>query len=315
MTAHYPGTPDAFVRLRASGWIISLCLHGTAVFLAGLFVAKIGLAPPSSSFRWDVSVVTQPAAPPTVSTSPSKPTITPKTARATQHSAPMTSMRSAPPEPPDTTASASTSTGVTPEPHTAAPVLSPPTQDISQVLERPVTPSISEPQKPAHEQSATAPPEPLVASQPQPLLSSSPAPESPPSVEPSSTLYTLPRAPENSSSPTQTAALAPATSAATVARKPDYGWLAAILLPRIEALKQYPVAARLLRAEGRVIIRIVILEDGQIVSATIAKSSGHDLLDQAALETIRQASPLTLSQPLEKSTVTIQIPLGYYLHP
>ena len=75
------------------------------------------------------------------------------------------------------------------------------------------------------------------------------------------------------------------------------------------------MAARLTRAEGRVIIRIVILEDGQIVSATIAKSSGHDLLDQAALETIRQASPLTLSQPLEKSTVTIQIPLGYYLHP
>jgi protein TonB len=97
------------------------------------------------------------------------------------------------------------------------------------------------------------------------------------------------------------------------ARKPDYSWLAATLLPRIEALKQYPAEARLNRLEGRVVVRIVIREDGQIVSATIAKSSGHETLDQAALETLRKASPITLTQPLERSPVTIQIPLSYEL--
>jgi len=84
-------------------------------------------------------------------------------------------------------------------------------------------------------------------------------------------------------------------------------------LPRIEALKQYPIDARLKHAEGRVVVRIVIQEDGQILSATIAKSSGHDILDQAALETIRKASPIMLTQPLEKSQITIQVPLSYQL--
>jgi TonB family protein len=105
----------------------------------------------------------------------------------------------------------------------------------------------------------------------------------------------------------------PSSSTTQALRKPDYGWLAGPLLQRIEALKQYPATARLHRLEGRVIVRIVIQQDGHITSATVARSSGHDVLDQAALETIRQASPLTLSQPLEKSSVTMQIPLGYYL--
>lgn len=74
---------------------------------------------------------------------------------------------------------------------------------------------------------------------------------------------------------------------------------------------QYPVAARLNHVEGRVVVRIVIEEDGEIASVTIAKSSGHDVLDQAALTTLRQASPLALSQPLEQSPMTIHIPLGH----
>ncbi|HQW90601.1 MAG TPA: energy transducer TonB [Nitrospira sp.] len=118
---------------------------------------------------------------------------------------------------------------------------------------------------------------------------------------------------ELATSPAQTASLVPSSSTTQALRKPDYGWLAGPLLQRIEALKQYPATARLHRLEGRVIVRIVIQQDGHITSATVARSSGHDVLDQAALETIRQASPLTLSQPLEKSSVTMQIPLGYYL--
>ncbi|MCS6290400.1 MAG: TonB family protein [Nitrospira sp.] len=118
---------------------------------------------------------------------------------------------------------------------------------------------------------------------------------------------------EQPAAPAQVASLVPSNSLSHVTRKPDYSWLAEPLLQRIEALKQYPLTARLHRLEGRVVVRIVIQEDGQITLATIAKSSGHDALDRAALETIRQASPLTLSQPLEKPSVTMQIPLGYYL--
>lgn len=115
--------------------------------------------------------------------------------------------------------------------------------------------------------------------------------------------------------PASTAALSPSTSHVPVPRKPDYSWLAGILLPRIEALKQYPVDARLKHIEGRVVLRIVIQEDGQILSAAVARSSGHETLDQAALETIRKISALTLTQPLEQSPVTIHVPIRYQLGP
>ena len=64
MTARQPDISDPFIRFHASGWIISIGLHGSAILLAGFFVAKIGLAPPSSSFQWDVTVVgSQPPTP------------------------------------------------------------------------------------------------------------------------------------------------------------------------------------------------------------------------------------------------------------
>lgn len=315
MTVPHPGTPDAFVRLRASGWIISLCLHGTAVFLAGLFAAKLGLAPSSSSFHWEVTVVAPPAPSSTASISPREPAIAPKITRPAQRSVPTTSARPTQPEPTNPTASTPSSPALGSEPHTAAPVLPPPPQDTQQALKRPVTPPIPDPSEPASDLPAAGPaitavPEPSPEPEPQRDISSSRTPEHTPSAELSSPLST---ASQITATPAQVAALSPSTNSPTVAIKPDYGWLAATLLPRIEALKQYPMDARLKHVEGRVIVRIVIQEDGQIASATIANSSGHDSLDQAAIETIRKTSPITLSQPLEKSQVTIQIPINYQL--
>lgn len=65
MTHRTAGAPGAFIRLRASGWIISLCLHGTALVVAAMFAARVGLAPPSALFHWDVTVVNPSGAPST----------------------------------------------------------------------------------------------------------------------------------------------------------------------------------------------------------------------------------------------------------
>ena len=46
MTARHAGILGDLFRLRSSGWIISLCLHGSIIFLSGLLAAQIGLAPP-----------------------------------------------------------------------------------------------------------------------------------------------------------------------------------------------------------------------------------------------------------------------------
>ena len=319
MTSRQPGISDPFIRFHASGWIISLCLHGTAVFLATLLASRIGLAPPSSLFHWDVTVVS-PAAPPSApSPTIEQPQVGPSPARVTTPSTPIPPKRSTAPELQHPTKSTATSKPVIQEPQTSTPVLPPPAQDIKPAPQSPLVPPLPEALEAPGVQPATEPP-PTPAGHAPAEIQQQPAPTAPTAKDPepttqlSSPMPTVQQSSEQTSPPASTAALAPALSTIPApVRKADYGWLAGILLPRIEALKEYPVDARLKHIEGRVVVRIVIQEYGQIVSATIAKSSGHEILDQAALETIRRASPLTLSQPLEKASVTMQIPLSFNL--
>ena len=318
MTSRQPGISDPFIRFHASGWIISLCLHGSAILLAGLLVAKIGLAPPSSSFQWDVTVVgSQPPATPAQVAPSTQPPAT-AVIRPAQRNAPAAALRPTPsqaalPTIPATTSSSS----ATVERNTIEAALTPPHQAPAQLLERaPVVPPPPELQEAKDElqtslHTTSAPVEAPADPRSLPQMANPPHADAPLAPEMSGPTSQPPS--ELATSPAQTASLVPSSSTTQALRKPDYGWLAGPLLQRIEALKQYPATARLHRLEGRVIVRIVIQQDGHITSATIARGSGHDVLDQAALETIRQASPLTLSQPLEKSSVTMQIPLGYYL--
>ena len=71
--------------------------------------------------------------------------------------------------------------------------------------------------------------------------------------------------------PSQVASLPPLSLSTPESHKPDYGWLAAPLLRRIETLKQYPASARLNHLEGRVIVRIAIKEAGKYLSDNCQK--------------------------------------------
>lgn len=97
------------------------------------------------------------------------------------------------------------------------------------------------------------------------------------------------------------------------AAKPDYGWLAQALWSRIEQLKRYPHIARMNRWEGKVVLRAVIKEDGQLMELEVAESSGHRVLDLDALEIMRQASPLKLMHALGQPQVVVQVPISYRL--
>lgn len=96
--------------------------------------------------------------------------------------------------------------------------------------------------------------------------------------------------------------------------KADYGWLAEALWHRVEQLKRYPHIARMNRWEGKVILRAVIKEDGQLIDLEVAETSGYAVLDHDALEVMRQASPLKLKHPLGKPQVVVQVPISYKLH-
>jgi protein TonB len=113
------------------------------------------------------------------------------------------------------------------------------------------------------------------------------------------------------SSGTQVASLAPAGS-----NKPariDYGWLSDVVLRRVEELKRYPAEARVDRAEGKVVVKAVINEDGSVGDVEVFQSSGFPTLDHAAVDLMRRAAPFSLPHSLGKPRVTIKIPMNYRL--
>jgi protein TonB len=100
---------------------------------------------------------------------------------------------------------------------------------------------------------------------------------------------------------------------AIAAAKPDYEWLMKALLGRINELKNYPHLARINHWEGKVVLRAVIKDDGQVLMVDVQESSGRSVLDNDAMETLRKASPLKLEHPLGKPQVAILMPISYSL--
>lgn len=95
--------------------------------------------------------------------------------------------------------------------------------------------------------------------------------------------------------------------------RPNYGWLIDDLRTKLEKLKFYPQTARMNKWEGKVIVQMKILADGDLIDAMVEESSGFDVLDQAALAIIREASPLELEHPLLAANVILSVPLTFQL--
>ena len=92
---------------------------------------------------------------------------------------------------------------------------------------------------------------------------------------------------------------APKASAGATARMEN----PKLLTDLTRLLKRYPPEARRNGWEGTVILKLEINEKGRLEKATLHRSSGHDVLDRAALQMIRSArfegGPGTLLQPIE----------------
>ena len=99
----------------------------------------------------------------------------------------------------------------------------------------------------------------------------------------------------------------------TPAVKADNSRLVESLRRRLAELKRYPSTARLNGWEGKVVLRAVIRADGHLSEVKVHRSSGHESLDNAAMETIRLACPLPLQQPISTSELAIYVPIVYSL--
>jgi protein TonB len=62
----------------------------------------------------------------------------------------------------------------------------------------------------------------------------------------------------------------------------------------VDRHKIYPPEALQQKMEGRVVVRLRITRKGEVVRTSIQTSSGHRLLDNAVLETVKRASPVPI---------------------
>ncbi len=115
----------------------------------------------------------------------------------------------------------------------------------------------------------------------------------------------------SAASPTDTVAMNHPTITRIGPAQSQYGWLAELLRRRTKSLLAYPHMARTQGWEGIVVVRTTINSDGDLVDATVTKSSGYVALDEDALELMRRVCPIHLPQDLGKSQITMSIPIRY----
>jgi TonB family protein len=82
----------------------------------------------------------------------------------------------------------------------------------------------------------------------------------------------------------------------------------------LERHKRYPPEARSERISGMPTIVVTLARSGKLLSASIARSSGKPVLDQAALAMARAADPLpAMPDDLGRSQLSLRVPVDFSL--
>ena len=182
----------------------------------------------------------------------------------------------------------------TPAPPAPAPVaaLSPPPE--VPPSPKPMPPKPQAKPKPKPKPRALAPPKPMTRDEAEPPPAPAPAPTTVATTGPLTGL----------ASPAPVGAPEP---------KPDFDWLRGYLAGQIRRHTHYPGEARRQGWEGQVLIRAVIGGRGDLLEAEIVKSSGHAVLDDEALATLRRVMPVPAAKTSGWSQVAVTIPFDYRL--
>lgn len=154
-----------------------------------------------------------------------------------------------------------------------------------------------------------------------------------PVARPASATPTLPKArdaqkPKSSTKDRQTAKREPAATAArkpaalakastrnaaektvisSTASKGDSNRWKSRVVAHLERRKRYPASARARGEEGTVLVAFRIDGGGRVLSASLARSSGHRALDEAALAMVERASPVPAPPAGTGTTLTAPV--------
>jgi periplasmic protein TonB len=288
-------------QYRLQGWTVSVLVHSLVLTVALGLMAQIKPVVPQDPFKWDVSLVEpqrtdetrQAEIKPTEE--PAKPTLRPVVPAPRQPKMVKQEV----------------------QPREKSPIKEqqPEIQKTKQTIE-PIPPVIEHETMTA-EPAITATP--MQQEVPQPTTTqarviepTSVAHDSDPPAPTSATTGTSDAKPAEPLAKESASQVAMATLPAPLV-KADYGWLAESLRRRLAEVKRYPSAARLNGWEGKVVVRAVIRADGHLSEVKVHRSSGHETLDNAAMEAIRLVCPLHLQQALSTPEVVVYVPIVYGL--
>jgi periplasmic protein TonB len=76
----------------------------------------------------------------------------------------------------------------------------------------------------------------------------------------------------------------------------------------------YPQMARRLGQEGRVLLKVLVAESGMAQTVELAKSSGHEKLDQAAIEAVKKWSFIPAKRSNQPISAYVLVPIKFSLN-
>ena len=84
---------------------------------------------------------------------------------------------------------------------------------------------------------------------------------------------------------------------------------------RIEASRKYPEAAKKQGTEGKVEIEFILNREGTLINVSLTGTSGSDMLDKEAIDTIKRASPYgPLPKEYTAENMDMQVVIVYKLN-
>ncbi|MGE8287113.1 MAG: TonB family protein [Stenotrophomonas sp.] len=86
------------------------------------------------------------------------------------------------------------------------------------------------------------------------------------------------------------------------------------LLGHLEKFRRYPRLSERRRDEGVVYVRFSVDRQGNATNVRIGRSSGHEALDQATLETVSRATPMPAPPPeISGDPVEVMVPVQFFI--
>ncbi len=89
-------------------------------------------------------------------------------------------------------------------------------------------------------------------------------------------------------------------------------WQAEVMA-KLELQRRYPAAALRQQLQGVVYLQLQLGRDGQLLQVQLVRSSGHQLLDHAAAQTVRQSAPFPVLPGELTAPYLLTVPVEFFL--